>query len=441
MDTRKIIFSFLSCKWLLSPFAIYAGIILGFILGIFFKDFAALLTPYGSVFLSLLQMFVIPILITAVISSIGRLIQSGKTMRYIGRLLVIFVTGLFAVSLIGIVIGVIARPGADLSEESQVTLGKVILQSEIQSTGGQQDKSVKGIVGFIKSMVPSNFFRAVNRGDNLSILFFCILLGLALGFVRSRSGDITLTVIETFYDAFQKLIGWVRYIFPFGLCCLFASQIAQVGYHILSALGIFVVFFYIAAFIVILIYNDIIWVRTGRKGSFFSPFLALRDTLVIAFGTSNTYVAVPSSLRCLNRNLGVKKGTANFIMPLGVNLNPQGTALYFALASIFVAQIYNVHLGFEGYFMILVGAVLTAMITPEVPGAGSIGMIAFILGPLGIPTGAAAIFLFAVSPITDPILTVTEIQANCAAAVLADKRKKKVDKPETPMSQVPQLKV
>ncbi|MBN1913682.1 MAG: dicarboxylate/amino acid:cation symporter [Candidatus Omnitrophica bacterium] len=403
--------------WLLSPWAIFAGIFLGSFIGVKFSSLARNLIPLGEIFLALLQMCVIPILVTAVISSVARLITTGLTGRYIGRLVMIIVAGLVVASLVGLAFGFLGKPGLGLEESSRVTLGKLISQYEMESTG-RTEEAPTGLMGFFKRMVPANVFNAFTHGQTLSILFFCILFGIALGFVRTPSGKDALSVIEALYEAFQKLFGWIMYILPFGLFCLFAAQISQVGFTIFKALFKFVGLCYLGAVVLIIFYNCLIWWR--KKGSFFKPLIALRETLVVAFGTSSSFAAIPSALRCLQNNLNVSKGTTNLVFPLGININPQGSVMYFALSTILIAQIYNVTFGFQAFVIALIGSILAGMAATGVPGAGALSILALILGPLGLPAQTAIILLIAIDPIMDPILTVINVHANCAATVLAD---------------------
>ena len=409
--------------WLLSPWSVFGGIALGCIIGIKFTGLARHLVPFGEIFLALVQMCVIPILITAVVSSLARLITTGVTSRYIARLAIIFAGGMIIASLVGLSIGFLGRPGAGLGQKSRVTLGKVISQYEMEGVG-KTDQAPAGLMGFFKRMVPANVFMAFSQGQTLSILFFCILLGIALGFVRTPAGKEALAVIEALYDAFQKLFGWIMYSLPLGLCCLFAAQISQVGFTILKALLKFVSLCYLGAIILMLFYNFLIWRRKG--GSFFRPLAALRETLVVAFGTSSSFAAIPSALRCLQNNLKVSKSNTNLVIPLGISINPQGSVMYFALATVLIAQIYNVPLGPQGLVIAFIGSILAGMGTSGVPGAGALSILALILVPLGLPAQTAIILLIAIDPIMDPLLTALNMHANCAATVLAEERETKI---------------
>lgn len=404
---------------LLNPWTVFYGIALGCYTGFLYPVFAAKLKPWGDIFLSLLQMCIIPILITAVVSSLGKLIKTGGVKNYIGKIGGLFAAGLLLAAIFGLSAGVFLKPGTTLSDNARITLGKLISQSEMSSA--HEVVSIEPtFFDFFKTIIPSNIFEAFSSGQNLGILFFCILFGLALGFVPSDSSEIALSVAEALYEAFLKLIGWIMYVMPFGLYALFASEISKVGFDVLKALIKFIIIIYGTSISLIFFYHCLIWWKKG--GNFLKPFHALRETLVVALGTSSSFASIPSALRCLQDNLDVNRKTTNLVIPLGVNLNPQGSVLHFALSTVFIAQIYNVTLTPEGYLMTLIGAILIGMASTGMPGAGSLSMLSLILSPLGLPSQAAILFLIAIDPIVDPIVTTLNIHSCATVAVLAEKK-------------------
>ena len=405
-------------NWLLSPWTIGAGMISGVLIGWQYREIAFHLAPLGEAYLSLLQMCIIPIMITAVLSSLGHLLISGEAAAYMGRLLVVFIFGLLIATVVGLTVGVITKPGASLSKKAQVTLGKKIAETE--TTSFDPSKSVKpDLLGFVKEIVPNNVIRAMSQGKNLPVLFFTILLGIALGLARSPGGKTVLDFIDVLYDALLRIITWVMYGLPFGLCCLLAYQIAQIGLDIILSLLKLVIFSYLCALILIGIYGIAMWVKIG--GSFFRSFAALKETFVVALGTSSSFATIPSALRCLQDKLHLDVQATRLVVPLGISLNPHGTAMYFAISAVFFAQLYNISLSAPALVIILVGSILAGIAATGAPGAGALAMIALVLEPLGLPVATAVILLTAVDPILDPIITLTTVHANCTAATMVAK--------------------
>lgn len=402
-------------KILLSPWAVIAGMISGVIIGLQYKGLVVYLAPLGEVYLALLQMCIIPIMITAVLSSLGSIFMSGEATVYLKRLVVVFIIGLMIASAVGLSVGIITRPGVELNKKAQIVLGKKV--SEIEGASEEQSESKKNaLLEFIKEIVTENVIGAISKGKNLPVLFFFILLGISIGLAHSQSGKNTLEMINVFYDAILRIISWIMYGLPFGLCFLLASQVAQVGPDIMFALLKFIITCYIAALIMIGFYGMAIAIKTG--GSFFHSFSALKETFVVALGTSSSFATIPAALRELQDKLHLDKRSTNLVVPLGINLNPHGSVMYFAISAVFISQLYGVSLNGSSLAIILIGSILAGLAATGAPGIGALSMIALVLEPLGLPVATAVILLAAIDPIIDPIITLTTVHANCAAATL-----------------------
>ena len=228
-----------------------------------------------------------------------------------------------------------------------------------------------------------------------------------------------LDFIDVLYDALLRIITWVMYGLPFGLCCLLAYQIAQIGLDIILSLLKLVIFSYLCALILIGIYGIAMWIKIG--GPFLRSFAALKETFVVALGTSSSFATIPSALRCLQEKLHLDVQATRLVVPLGISLNPHGTAMYFAISAVFFAQLYNISLSAPALAIILVGSILAGIAATGAPGAGALAMIALVLEPLGLPVATAVILLTAVDPILDPMITLTTVHANCTAATMVAK--------------------
>ncbi|MBF0595235.1 MAG: dicarboxylate/amino acid:cation symporter [Candidatus Omnitrophica bacterium] len=399
--------------WLLNPWTIFTGIMLGCVIGLRFKELADHLTILADIFLSLLQMCVTPVIVTSVIAGLARLVARRLSGHFLRRLLMIFVLGVVFASLVGLVAGILGKPGVDLDTNTRNSIGQMIAQYQVGAVD-KKEVGAEGFSGFFSAIVPSNVFRALSNGQNLSILFFCILFGIALGHVRTPAGRATLSFMEGLYDAFQTLFSWILHLFPFGLCFLFASQLSHAGFGIINMSIKFMAVFYVTALMLFIFYNTLIWFR--RRGSFFSPMIALREALVVAIGTSSSHAALPSAMRCLQENLKVDKGTANLVIPLGVSLHPQGKVMYYVLSVIFFAQIYGISLGFQGILITLIGSIFAAM----GPGLGALVSLSLVLKALGLPSEPVVVFLIAINPVTDPVVALVSTFGNCTATVLAE---------------------
>ncbi|MDD2760203.1 MAG: dicarboxylate/amino acid:cation symporter [Methylomonas sp.] len=402
--------------WLLSPWLIFAGVFIGAMIGIFDKELAKDLLPFGTLYLRLLQMLVLPMLMTAVISGLGNLFVSGMKKSQLTRLIAFVFIGLMMASFIGLMFGIFGRPGSGLEYEAQVTLGKTINESERNAINPAQAQH-PSMFAYVQAMIPENIFNALVRGDTLSILFFSLLTGLSMGLLKTDASKTALIVVDAFYNIFLSIIGWMMYILPFGLLCLFAGQIAQVGMDIVWATAKLIEYIYISCIATMLIYSIVIWWQIRHRYSYWQTLAGLRQPIAVAIGTASSFATIPSALNALINNLKVDQRVADLVIPLGMTINPPASVLQFAISSVFIAQIYGVDLQFGQLLMVFVGAILAALASSSAPSIVALSMIAMILDPLGLPSGVAIILLVAIDPVVDPIVTGFNVLSNCALTV------------------------
>ena len=417
-------------KWLLSSKAVLAGMVLGTAIGIADKDLAARLAPAGNLYLAFLQMCVMPIMIGAITSSFGRLLRSQTSKKLLARMACSFIIALFISSALGIAIGLVGGIGSGLDNQARATLGRMLtasesgqdstfaVESEI-SVSGNGERSAKGLGDFITELVPANVFAALSEGRTLKILFFSIIFGLATAFIPPALSDSILSFFSAIFKAFEKVTEWAMYGLPFGLCCLLADQISRVGSQIMLAMLGFILAVFFGSCLLCLISAAFLWVST--RGTALSPFKAVRETLIIGFGTRSSLAAMPAALRGLNEGLGLDQERVNLIVPLSITLCRCAGVMNFSLAAIFFSQFYGMPLGVHQCAIILIGAIMAGMASSGAPGLVTISMISIVFIPLGLPVGPAIALLLAIDPITDPVRTVANLHANCATTALVIK--------------------
>ncbi len=408
-------------SWLLSPWLIFCGIFIGVLIGLNDPELAKKILPFGALYLKFLQMLVLPMLITAVVSGLGNLFISGISRNKIFRILSFLLIGLVIASSVGLVFGLLGKPGAGLQNEDQVTLGKIILQKEGEAFESEIDKvskEDKGLFSFVQKMIPHNIFTALNQGDSLAILFFSILVGISMGKIKNSSAELTLRVINTLFDVFLNIIGWLMYLLPIGLLCLFAGQIAEVGLDIVWATAKLIAYIYLSGITLMIIYSVIIWWKIKHRYTYLESLSALKQPVIIALGTASSLATIPSALNALKNTLKIDKNICDLVIPLGITINPPGSVLHFAISSVFIAQIYSTELGMNAMGIILIGSILAGLASSSAPGLVALGMIGMILDPLGLPANIAVIILLAIDPIIDPIITTLNVYSNCAMTII-----------------------
>lgn len=403
---------------MVSPHVIFISIVAGVFTGFMAPEFSKKIGHIGDLYLTLLQMCIIPILFTAITYSIASLLKQKNVHFYLKKVFIIFFLGLFIAGLIGVSVSTLIGVGRNLNTESQQVVGQLLAQSEMDSP--VEDVKELGIMSFVRSMVTNNIFEAFSNGKSLAILFFSILFGISLGKTPKSESAAIFEVLEDLNQTFLRLISGLMYGLPIGLFCLFAGQISSLGLAIFMALIKVVFAIYLVAFIAILFYSLILWKVCGK--SFLYPFYQLRKPLTVAFATSSSYATIPSSLKALEENIGLDKKFTQLVMPLGVCMNPQASTFLVSILAMFMMQFYNIPITFQSGLIIIVGSFMTGIAMGGAPGVGALAMLSIVLKPLGLPVAPAIVIALAILPITESILTCVNIYVNCAVTIFLGKK-------------------
>src|SRR3989338_9784375 len=418
--------------YLRSPWAIAIALVLGIIVGLFFHDTAKLMGPWGEIYLRFLEMCIIPIVISAVISSIGKLLKTKNASKYFKKLVSIPFLGLFLASIIGISIASICRPGKGISIDSEIKLGRIVSQfeqndsleiapDELISFFQKEELNKPSALTFIIQLIPQNVFSSLSEGENIKILFFSIIFGIALGFIPSEDSTPIVDLFSGVLEAFGKIIHGAIYLLPFAIVCLIANLIAKNDLSIIFALNKYIVIYFVTISAVFIV-NQIFFSR-HIKTPFIKSLIALRESYFICIGSANIFISLPSALNALNKELPQNQNTVNFILPIGINIFALGSALFNYFNILFIAQLLDVPISFQGYFIILVGSILCSMSTIGAPILIKLTMLSIIFTPLGIPLASAIAILMAVKPMTESFEVLLNLQGNCIFTALIAKNR------------------
>ena len=413
----------LSLSWLRSPWAIVVSIILAIYVGTAHKELAILLAPVGDFYLGLLKMCVLPILLAAITTSIGRLMRSSNAVQYIKRILVVFPLGLIASSGLTVVIAAIAGPGRNLSTKTLESLGVLVNDSsvdlEMALTGPILEEPSRGMGAFLISLVPDNIFSALSQGETLKVLIFSIIVGISLGLIRDRVTEPCFDILEAIYRTFNQLINWLTMVLPIGLFSLLAYQLSQQGLDVMLSMINFVVAALVIFLVVYVLSTLVVWQQS--KTSLISVLAALREPTILALATSSSLACLPSSIAQLSEALKFNRQTVNLVTPLSITICRFGSVIYFALGSLFVMQLYDKPLSLGSVIIVIAGSIFAGMATAGVTGILTLTMLGIVLEPLQLPLEAVLVLFVAIDPIMDPFRTLSIVHTGIAAtAVIAD---------------------
>ena len=415
--------STLSLSWLRSPWAIVVSVVLAIYTGTTHKELAVLLAPVGDFYLGLLKMCVLPILLAAITTSIGRLMRSSNAAQYIKRILVVFPLGLIASSGLTVVIAAIAGPGRNLSTKTLESLGVLVNDSsvdlEMALTGPILEEPSRGMGAFLISLVPDNIFSALSQGETLKVLIFSIIVGISLGLIRDRVTEPCFDILEAIYRTFNQLINWLTMVLPIGLFSLLAYQLSQQGLDVMLSMINFVVAALVIFLVVYVLSTLVVWQQS--KTSLLKVLAALREPTILALATSSSLACLPSSIAQLSEALKFNRQTVNLVTPLSITICRFGSVIYFALGSLFVMQLYDKPLSLGSVIIVIAGSIFAGMATAGVTGILTLTMLGIVLEPLQLPLEAVLVLFVAIDPIMDPFRTLSIVHTGIAAtAVIAD---------------------
>jgi Na+/H+-dicarboxylate symporter len=392
--------------WLRIPFwqRVLGGFVLGALVGWLIGEPAEIwFSPLGKLYITLIKMIAVPLVFFAVTHSVASL-HGMKRVAALGSKTFLWftLTAILAVG-VGLVVANLTNPGSGITN----------LDTAVDYTV----RTVPSPLQVLLDVVPSNPFKALTEGKILQVIFFAALLGMAL----VKLGDQAKQVRALFGEASNAMNQITRFVLemtPLGTFGLIAALVGSYGFERLLPLGHFVFALYLACGLhIVVVYSSLLLTHRLNPISFFrGTFPAMQ----VAFTTSSSFASMPIALRSVIHNLGVKQEYAAFAVPLGASIKMDGCgAIYPAIASVFIAQYFGLHLAPSQYFLILLASVLGSFGTAGVPGT-AIVMATLVLSSAGLPLEGIG-YLVAIDRILDMMRTMTNVTGQMLVPVLVAK--------------------
>jgi proton glutamate symport protein len=376
--------------------------VVGVFLGTYTPDLAHKLAPLSTVFLRMIKSIIVPLIFGTLVVGIA---GHGDDMKRVGRLALKSIIYFEIVTTLALAIGLIAvnvvKPGQGVALVASAEAGKELAHNTQSGTT------------FLEHLVPTSFFDAAAKNEVLQIVFFAVLFAVALSKVQGRSKEIVLAGCEGLADVMFKFTLIVMRFAPFGIGAAIAVTVAQGGLGVLLNLGKLVLTLYgalIAFFLLVLLPIALIF-RVPLK-----RFVrAVRSPALIAFSTTSSEAALPLAMQSMEA-IGVPRRIVAFVMPTGYSFNLDGSTLYLAVASIFVAQAAGVPMSIENQLYMMLTLMITSKGVAAVPRA-SLVILSGTLATFGLPLEGVAIIL-GVDALMDMARTSTNLVGNCLATVV-----------------------
>ena len=362
----------------------------------------------STLFIDLLRMVLIPLVFTSIVVGVANL-RSHQQMNRVwqGTLFFFFSTMAIAVVL-GLTAANLLQPGGGL----QIAM----FQDAMQGFQATQMSLPDFFAHFLHSLF-QNPIAALAQGNVLAVVIFALLLGIALVVGGERYRNI-LTLMQEFLELILMLVGWIMRLAPFGIMALLLQLVATQDTSLLTTLIKFVVIVLGTTLLHgVVVLPLILYLITGMTPLKF--WLGAREALITAFATSSSAATLPVTLRCAEQHLHVKRDVAGFVIPLGATVNMDGTALYEAVAALFIANLVGVELSLLQQMVVFVTAMLAAIGAPGIPSAGMVTMV-MVLQSVGLPVEAIAILL-PIDRILDTVRTMVNVEGDLVGSLVVQK--------------------
>lgn len=366
----------------------------------------------GDIFVRLLNMIAVPLVLASLIVGAASLSDLKHVAKIGGKTLGFYaLTAVVAIS-IGLVCVNIIQPGHIMDQSAKDRL----LDTYQDDAKAKIEQNVSmNIIEFLVNIVPKNPFKAIAEGDFLQIVFFAILTGIFLMQIPKEKSAPVIGFFNGVSEAMIVLVEKIMIIAPYAVFTLIAATVAEFGFSILQTLFWYSLTVVLGLFILTFIEYPVL-LKMFTKIKLKDFFRAQRQVLAVAFSTSSSAATLPVTMDVCEKRLGVPNKIASFVLPLGTTVNMDGTALYQAVAAVFIAQVFGFELTLAQQLTIVLTASLAAIGTAPVPGVGLL-MLIVVLRSIGVPEEGIALII-GVDRFLDMCRTVPNVLADSLACVV-----------------------
>lgn len=394
---------------------IFIGLILGIAVGIGLMGAPSIavdyIKPFGTLFLNLIKMIVVPIVLFSIMAGVISLRDIRKVGSIGGKTIIFYMfTTMFAITL-GLLFANLLNVGGDTQF---VTEGLEYTAAEAPS-----------FIDTLVNIFPSNAVAPMVNASMLQIIVIALFFGFGI-IMAGEKGQETARLVESLSEVSMKVMSFIIKLSPIGVFALICPVVAENGPTILGSLAKLI----LAAYIVYIIHGILIYSSMVRVFAGMGPvkfFKGIMPAMMLAFSSASSVGSLPLNMECCEK-LGAKKEIASFILPLGATINMDGTAIYQGVSAVFIAQVFGIDLTISQMITIVLTATLASIGTAGVPGSGMI-MLAMVLESVGLPLEGIAL-IAGIDRILDMGRTTINItgDAACTICVAAGEKKREARK-------------
>lgn len=367
----------------------------------------------GQGFLRLVKMIIVPLVFASLVTGTAAM-NDVKKLGRIGIKTLAFFMGTTAIGIIAAIVGAnILKPGAGIVLENV---------QKAQYVAKETDSFVKVLL----NIIPTNPIEALVKGEMLQVIFFAVMTGFVITILGEKAKRLQ-GIFEEVNSLMLKMVSLIMELAPLGIFGLIGKTFITLGWTAMKPLASFI----IVTYILLLFHGLVVYQILLRIYAKESPVAFLKKILgpmTLAFSTSSSAACIPLSLKTLKEEFNVEEKVSSFTIPLGATINMDGTAIMQGVATVFIAQLYNINLTTNDYFMVVLTSVLASIGTAGVPGVGTI-MLSMVLSQVGLPLEGIGMIL-AVDRIVDMGRTTVNITGDLVCSVIIDRIEKRAENAE-----------
>ncbi|EKE00935.1 MAG: hypothetical protein ACD_21C00250G0008 [uncultured bacterium] len=361
----------------------------------------------GNIFISLMKVLVVPIVFVSIVCGVCSL-EKITTIGSMGfKAFKWFIITTSIAVLLAIVFAYVFQVGMNL---------------HLTPTPGFKPESIPSLWQLIGDIVPNNPVKAMADANMLQIIVFSLLFGIAINIAGDAGRRVALFFVDL-NTVLMKFIMMLMRIAPYGVFCLIAVLFVNQGFDLI--LGI--LNYFLAVLVVLCLQTGIVYSLLLRAYHL-SPkifFSKMYTVMLFAFGVSSSNASIPIALDTIERKLGVSNAVASFVVPLGININKNGTAIMQGVAAVFISHAYHLDIGLVGNFILFIMIILSSIGTAGVPGVGMVTLV-MILQQLGLPAEGIALII-GVDRLLDMTRTAVNVTGNAIIACLVGRDERQLD--------------
>lgn len=398
---------------------ILIGLVLGVVVGAVFygnPTVSKILQPFGTIFIRLIKMIVIPIVVSCLIIGVAGVGDMKKIGILALKTIVYFEIMTTIALIVGVIFANVFHPGTGVDMS---TLSKTSISSYVNTA---KEASNKGFIDTVINIVPSNIAESLSKGDMLPIIFFSVMFGLGIAAVGEK-GKPLLKLFQGTAETMFWVTNTIMKTAPIGVFALIGVTVCNFGLKSLVPLGKLMVLVYAAMILFILVFMGIAAKIVGN--SVFKIIRILKDEILLAFSTASSETVLPRIMEKMEK-YGCPNSIVSFVVPTGYTFNLDGSTLYESIAAIFIAQLYGIHLSIGAQISLIIVLMITSKGIAGVPGASFVVLLAT-LGAVGLPIEGLA-FIAGIDRLLDMARTVVNVVGNSLASIFVSNWEHKYDR-------------